>query len=131
MGYSLGDDKQSFDVFEKTENTLVEIGKQLQKKGWIFDKDKRIFTKENRDVSFDLDSDHVDCIYLYSSSIDWNDFCNQNSQYECCYDSNDNIDCVVTYVSAHTNISKLIRQLENSLVLDNKEKNNMADLEMF
>ncbi len=131
MGYSLGDDKESFDVFDTTEKILIEIGKQLQENNWSFDKEKRIFIKDNKDISFDLNTDHVACIYMYSSSIDWNAFCNENYEFECCYDSNDNIDCVVTYVSSNTNIPKLIRKLETSLVLDNKEKHSPSDeLEM-
>lgn len=126
MGYSLGDDKESFDIFERTENTLIEIGEQLKKNNWNFDADKGIFSKDNKDVAFELDTDHINCIYMYSSSIDWEIFCGENYEFEPVYGRDDNIDCVVTYVSSNTNISKIIRQLENS-----KDKSKDEELDMY
>lgn len=127
MGYSLGDDKESFDVFNRTEKILIDIAKQLHTNKWEFDKNKIAFVKDNKDIYFELDINHVDCIYLYSSSIDWNDFCNKNYEFDRCYGNNDDIACVVTYVSSNFNIPKMIKQLENALVLNNKDKINDSD----
>ena len=132
MGYSLGDDKKSYAVYKNTEKILMEIANQLHTSKWVFDKNKIAFVKDNKDIYFELDINHVDCIYMYSSSIDWNDFCNKNYEFERCYGNDDNIACVVTYVSSNTNIPKMIRQLENALVLNNKDRNiNSDELEMF
>ena len=117
MGYSLGDDKESFDVFERTTLILEKIGEELIKNNWIFSKEEASFSKDNRKITLELDQDHITSIYIFDDSINWEKFIKQNDEFEAIYGDN-KIDCVEIYASDRTNIKKLVNKLEYAPLLE-------------
>ena len=81
MGYSLGDDRESFDVFEQTNLIVEKIGKELQKNGWKYNKEDYCFEKDDRVLTLDISQDHVNSIYISDSKIDYLKFCNKHSYF--------------------------------------------------
>lgn len=113
MGYSLGDDRESFDIFEQTNLIVEEIGNELQKNGWIYNKDDYCFEKNNRVLSLDVSQDHVDSIYFIDSKIDYLKFCDKNPSFEPIYDD-EGVCEITTNVSSKTNIKNIISKIENA-----------------
>ena len=91
MGYSLGDDKESFDCYNETIEVLNKIGDSLLSKGWIFDKENYVFKKDNRVLKLESNQDHVTTLCLSDKSIDYNKLCNNNNRYEIIVDYDDSI----------------------------------------
>lgn len=112
MGYSLGDDKNSFDVFEETNQVLDKIENKLIEEGWIYNSKKYYFTKGNRILNLETSQDHVSDLYISDSSIDYEKFCKKNPEYEIIHDSDDSIWGVCLYVSKNTDINKIVRNIE-------------------
>ncbi len=127
MGYSLGDDKESFDVFDRSILVHQNICKELIKNNWIYDKEKHIFSKNNRDLKLELSQDNITSLYIYDNDINWERFIEQHSEFEAIYDDN-KIYCVEVYISNTMNIKKLVNQLEYAPLLE-KDKD-LTD-EMF
>lgn len=117
MGYSLGDDKESINVFERTTLILEKIGEELIKNNWIFSKEESNFSKDNRKITLELDQDHITSIYIFDDSINWEKFIKQNDEFEAIYGDN-KIDCVEIYASDRTNIKKLVNKLEYAPLLE-------------
>lgn len=121
MGYSLGDDRESFDVFEQTNMIIEEIGSELQKNGWIYNKQDYCFEKGDRVLTLDTSQDHVNSIYIIDSTIDYKKFCEKNSSFEPIYDES-GICEITTYVSTKTNIEDIVSKIENApLTQKNKD----------
>lgn len=114
MGYSLGDDKESFDCYNETIEILNKIGDSLLSKGWIFDKKDYVFKKNNRTLKLESNQDHVTTLCLSDKSIDYNKLCNKNNIYEIVDDYDGGIYGVCFYVSKNTNISEIVRDIENA-----------------
>jgi len=117
MGYSLGDDKASFDVFERTMLIHKNICKELIKNNWIYDEKKYNFSKNNRSLRLELSQDNITSLYIYDNDIDWESFIKENDEFEAIYGSN-KIECVEIYISDRTNIKKLINELEYAPLLE-------------
>lgn len=64
-GYSLGDDKDSFDIYEHTCKVLDMIGQALEEYGWTF-ANYKFTSKDGRIVTLDTSQDNVDCLYIES-----------------------------------------------------------------
>lgn len=120
MGYSLGDDKESFDVYEKTISIYDNICEELIKNNWIFDNENYTFSKNNRTLSLFLDQDHITSLYILDNSVDWENFIKQHNEFNAIY-GNDKISRVEIYISDRTNIKNLINKLEYAPLLE-KEK---------
>ena len=121
MGYSLGDDRESFDIFKQTNRIVEKIGKELQKKGWIYNEEDYCFEKDNRVLTLDVSQDHVSSIYISDSKIDYIKFCEKYSSFEPIYDGNDICE-ITTYISNQTNINELVSKIEYApLVQKNKD----------
>lgn len=120
MGYSLGDDKKSFDIFDKTISIHNKVCEELLNNNWLYDDKKYIFKKNDRTLKVEVDQDHITSLYFYDSTVDWEKFINQNYEFEAIY-GDKNIECVTTYISESTNIKKLVNKLEYAPLLD-KEK---------
>ena len=114
MGYSLGDDKESFDCYNETIEILNKIGDSLLSKGWIFDKENYVFKKDNRVLKLESNQDHVTTLCLSDKSIDYNKLCNNNNRYEIIVDYDDSIYGVCFNVSKNTSISEIVRDIENA-----------------
>ena len=114
MRYSLGDDKESFDCYNETIEILNKIGDSLLSKGWIFDKENYVFKKDNRVLKLESNQDHVTTLCLSDKSIDYNKLCNNNNRYEIIVDYDDSIYGVCFDVSKNTNISEIVRDIENA-----------------
>ena len=117
MGYSLGDDKKSFDVFDKTISIHKKICEELIKNNWIFDEKKHNFSKDNRILKLELSQDHITSLYIYDNDIDWEKFLKHNDGFEAIYGDN-KIDCVETDLYDTTNIQKLVKILEYAPLLE-------------
>ena len=117
MGYSLGDDKKSFDIFDKTISIHNKVCEELLNNNWLYDDKKYIFNKDNRNLKVEVDQDHITSLYFYDDSVDWEKFINKNYEFEAVY-GDKNIDCVNTYVSESTNIKKLVNKLEYAPLLE-------------
>lgn len=128
MGYSLGDDKKSFDVFDNTMSIHQKICEELIKNNWIYDKKQYSFSKNNRKLKLELSQDHITSLYISDNDINWERFLKQNDEFEAIYDSNDKIDCVELYICDRTNIKKLVTKLEYAPLL---EKDKDITDEMF
>ncbi len=124
MGYSLGDDRESFDVFEQTNLIVEKIGKELQKNGWKYNKEDYCFEKDDRVLTLDISQDHVNSIYISDSKIDYLKFCNKHSYFEPIYDG-DEVCEISTYVSNKTDIKDIVSKIQNAPLI---EKN--KDLEL-
>lgn len=121
MGYSLGDDRESFDVFEQTNFILEEIGKELPNNGWMYNKEDYCFEKNGRVLTLDTSQDHVNSIYITDSKIDYLKFCSKYSSFEPIYDEEDVCE-ITTFVSDKTNIKELVSKIENApLIQKNKD----------
>lgn len=114
MGYSLGDDKESFDCYNNTIEVLNKIGDSLIAKGWIFDKEDYVFKKNNRILKLESNQDHVTSLCLSDKSIDYNKLCAKNYMYEIVNDFDDSIYGVSFYVSKKTNISEIVKDIEDA-----------------
>ncbi len=125
MGYSLGDDKRSFDVYEQTNQILDKLGNKLIENGWVYNEQTYLFSKNNRYLNLDTSQDHVNNLYISDDSIDYKRFCDKNMGFDMVYDSDDNICCVCTGVYENTDVDKLLRNIEYAPL---KEKNNDFDL---
>lgn len=128
MGYSLGDDRESFDVFDRTMSIHQKICEELKKNNWIYDKEKYSFSKNNRNLKLELSQDHITSLYISDNDINWERFLKQNDEFEAVYDVNDKIDCVELYICDRTNIKKLVTKLEYAPLL---EKDKDITDEMF
>lgn len=128
MGYSLGDDKESFDVFDNSRAICQKIGEELIKNNWIYDKEKYSFSKNNRNLKLELSQDHITSLYISDNDIDWERFIKQNDGFEAIYGDDDRIDCVELYICDRTNIKKLVTKLEYAPLL---EKDKDITDEMF
>lgn len=127
MGYSLGDDKESFDVFDRTMSIHKKICEELIKNNWIYDKEKYSFSKNNRNLKLELDQDHITSLYIYDNNIDWERFIKQHGEFEAVYGDN-KIDCVEIDIYDTTNVKKLVYKLEYAPLL---EKDKDITDEMF
>lgn len=125
MGYSLGDDKESFDVYEQTNKILENIGDKLIEEGWVFDNKKYHFTKNDRTLKLETSQDHVSDLYISDSSIDYEKFCRRNPMYDIVHDYDDGIYGVCLYVSKNTDVNKIVRNIEYAPL---KDKNNDFEL---
>ena len=126
MGYSLGDDKESFDVYDNTISIHDRICEELLKNNWIFDKENYTFSKNNRTLKLELDQDHITSLYILDDAVDWEKFIKQNDEFEAIY-GNNKIDCVEVYICNRTNINKLVNKLEHAPLL---EKNIDKDIDI-
>lgn len=117
MGYSLGDDKESFDMFEKTISIHKNICEELIRNNWIFDNKKYTFIKNNRNLKLELSEDHIESLYVYDDAVDWKRFTNQNHEFEAIYGDN-KIECVMTYIDNTTNVKKMVNKLEYAPLLE-------------
>lgn len=117
MGYSLGDDKKSFDVYEQTMLIHEKICEELIRNNWVFDNEKYTFSKNNRKLKLELDQDHITSLYITDDSVDWENFIKQNDEFEAIY-GNNKIDCVEVYICDRTNITKLVNKLEYAPLLE-------------
>ena len=120
MGYSLGDDKKSFDVFNTTISIHNKICEELKNNNWIYDDKSYSFKKDNRNLKIEVVQDHITSLYFYDDLVDWEKFINKNYEFEAVY-GDDKIDCVSTYVSDSTNIKKIVNKLETAPLFE-KEK---------
>lgn len=55
MGYSLGDDKKSFDIFDKTISIHNKVCEELLNNNWLYDDKKYIFKKNDRTLKVEVD----------------------------------------------------------------------------
>lgn len=127
MGYSLGDDRESFDVFDRTKSIHQKICEELIKNNWIYDKEKYSFFKNNRNLKLELDQDHITTLYIYDNNIDWDKFINEHGEFDAVY-GDDKIACVGIDVYDTTNVKKLVYKLEYAPLL---EKDKDITDEMF
>lgn len=125
MSYSLGDDKESFDVFERTQNFVKQIGNKLIEKGWVYDDEQNYFRKDERNLKFDTYEDDVTAILISDDSIDYQKFADKCYWYETVYGMNDEINCIEINVFKDTNINKIVNDLEYAPL---KEKNNDIEI---
>ena len=114
MGYSLGDDKKSFDIFDETCKRFKLVCDELEKRNWLYDKNKYSFTKNNRTLKLELDQDHIESIYIYDNSINWEKFCKNNFMYEPIYNNYNQIECVEFLLSSKTDINRFINKIEQA-----------------
>lgn len=125
MSYSLGDDKESFDVFERTQNFVKQIGNKLIEKGWVYDDEQNYFRKDERNLKFDTYEDDVTAILISDDSIDYKKIADKCYWYETVYGMNDEINCIEINVFKDTNINKIVNDLEYAPL---KEKNNDIEI---
>lgn len=125
MSYSLGDDKESLDVFERTQNFVKQIGNKLIEKGWVYDDEQNYFRKDERNLKFDTYEDDVTAILISDDSIDYQKFADKCYWYETVYGMNDEINCIEINVFKDTNINKIVNDLEYAPL---KEKNNDIEI---
>ena len=81
-GYSLGDDKESFDVYKHTAEFLNKVGKALEDLGWKFNKSTNKFEKEDITIDMEALQDSVDNLYIGSNKLKLSTLANANSSYE-------------------------------------------------
>ena len=81
-GYSLGDDKESFDVFKHTVEFTDKVGKALEELGWKFDKKTYKFEKEDKTIYMEVMQDNVNDLYISSNKIKLVDLVEEFSGYE-------------------------------------------------
>lgn len=81
-GYSLGDDKESFDVYKHTADFLNKVGKALEDLGWKFNKSTNKFEKEDITIDMEALQDSVDNLYIESNKLKLSTLANANSSYE-------------------------------------------------
>lgn len=112
MGYSLGDDKNSFDVYENTNKVLEKVGNKLIEKGWCFDNQNYHFTKGNRTLKLETSQDHVSYLYISDKSINCRKLCDCVPYYDILYDYDDSEYGVFVWVTENTNIDKIVRDIE-------------------
>lgn len=117
MGYSLGDDRESFDVFDKTIEIHKKICEELIKNNWIFDNKKYTFSKNSRNLTLELSQDHVHSLYVYGDAIDWEKFTDRYGEFECVHGDN-KIEGVETYVCDKTDVKKFVNKLEHIPLLE-------------
>lgn len=95
-GYSLGDDKESFDIYKHTADFLNKVGKALEDLGWKFNKEKSKFEKEDITIDMEALQDNVDELYIGSNKLKLSKFADDFSGYE---DIGEDTD-IIYYVSA-------------------------------
>ena len=81
-GYSLGDDKESFDVYKHTAEFLNKVGKALEDLGWKFNKEKGKFEKEDITIDIEAIQDNVNDLYIGSNKLKLSKFADDFSGYE-------------------------------------------------
>ena len=81
-GYSLGDDKESFDVYKHTAEFLNKVGKALEDLGWKFNKEKGKFEKEDITIDMEAIQDNVNDLYIGSNKLKLSKFVDDFSGYE-------------------------------------------------
>ena len=81
-GYSLGDDKESFDVYKHTADFLNKVGKALEDLGWKFNKEKGKFEKEDITIDMEAIQDNVNDLYIGSNKLKLSKFVDDFSGYE-------------------------------------------------
>ena len=128
MSYSLGDDKESFDVFDNTKAIHQKICEELINNNWIYDKEQYSFSKNDRNLTLRLSQDHITSLYISDNDIDWEKFLKQNGEFEAVYGVDDKIDSVEVYIGDRTNIKRLVTKLEYAPLL---EKDKDITDEMF
>lgn len=118
MGYSLGDDKESFDIFDRTIAIHEKVCEELIKNNWVFDNKKYTFSKNNRNLKLEVSQDHITSLYVYSDTIDWERFTNRYGEFDCVHGDNNKIVGVDIYVCGTTDVKKLVNKLEHTLLLE-------------
>lgn len=111
MGYSLGDDKESFDVFAETVQMCNDLAREMEKRGWTWNEDKYGLQKEERILKMEVLQDHITDIFITDDSIDYDAFCDKNQRYDPIYGNKD-IEGINTYVTKNTNIKQIANDLE-------------------
>lgn len=81
-GYSLGDDKESFDIYKHTADFLNKVGKALEDLGWKFNKEKSKFEKEEITIDMEALQDNVDELYIGSNKLKLSKLADAFSSYE-------------------------------------------------
>ena len=81
-GYSLGDDKESFDVYKHTAEFLNKVGKELEELGWKFNKEKGKFEKEDITIDMEAIQDNVNDLYIGSNKLKLSNLARDYSSYE-------------------------------------------------
>ena len=128
MGYSLGDNKESYDIYDETINILNKISDALISKGWNFNEKEYVYEKNGRCLILEPDQDHLTTLCLSDKSIDYTKFCNKNNRYEIILDFDDSVYGVCFDVSKNTNITEIVKDIENAPL--KIVKNNKHDMEL-
>lgn len=119
MSYSLGDDKNSFDVYENTNKVLEKVGNKLIEKGWCFDNQNYHFTKGNRTLKLETSQDHISYLYISDKSINCRKLCDRVPYYDILYDYDNSEYGVFVLVTENTNIEKIVRDIEYAPLKEN------------
>ena len=123
MGYSLGDNRESYDIYNETLNILNKISDALISRGWNFNEKEHVYEKNGRCLTLEPDQDHITTLCLSDKSI-----CNKNNRYEIILDFDDSVYGVCFDVSKNTSISEIVRDIENAPL--QTLKNNKNDMEL-
>lgn len=122
MGYRLGDDKKSFDIFKKTCDIVKKIGNELQKNSWKYNKSECCYEKNDRILILNVSEDHIENLYISDESIDYEKLCDKYICFEPIYDSHDRICEVSTHIPKDTNIDSIVNKINNApLIKKDKE----------
>lgn len=81
-GYSLGDDKESFDVYKHTAEFLNKVGKELEALGWKYNKQTYKFEKEDITIDMEAIQDNVNDLYIGSNKLKLSNLARNYSSYE-------------------------------------------------
>ena len=81
-GYSLGDDKESFDVYKHTAEFLNKVGKELEELGWKYNKETYKFEKEDITIDMEAIQDNVNDLYIGSNKLKLSSLVRDYSSYE-------------------------------------------------
>lgn len=81
-GYSLGDDKESFDVYKHTAEFLNKVGKELEALGWKYNKQTYKFEKEDITIDMEAIQDNVNDLYIGSNKLKLSNLARDYSSYE-------------------------------------------------
>ena len=112
MGYSLGDDRKSFDIYDNTREILVKIGEKLIDNGWYFNRENYSFIKNNRTLQLETSKDHITTLYLTDKSVDFEKFCKENYMYDIFHECDGSIGGVCFGVYGKIDIDKIVRDIE-------------------
>ena len=118
MGYSLGDDKESFDIFDRTVEIHKKVCEELIKNNWTFDNKKFTFSKNNRNLKLEVSQDHITSLYVYSDTIDWERFADRYGEFDCVHGDNNKSVGIDIYVCDRTDVKKLVNKLEHVQLLE-------------